>query len=99
MTNSRVFSDLSTSLRAKRSNPGRKQDWIASSQGLLAMTGRVRLPGSSQSQRFSAEQRAVIAQDCARGVVAGGAGDAAAGMRAGAAMIEPLERGAIIRVP
>src|SRR6266568_1233750 len=34
------------------------------------------------------EERAVIAQDRAGGVVAGGAGDAAAGMGAGAAMIE-----------
>jgi hypothetical protein len=32
-------SEVATSLRAKRSNPGRKQDWIASSQVLLAKTG------------------------------------------------------------
>jgi hypothetical protein len=38
----------------------------------------------------SAERRPVIADDHARGVVAGGAGDAAAGMGAGAAMIEAL---------
>jgi hypothetical protein len=36
----------------------------------------------------SPKQRAVIAEDHARGVVAGGAGDAAAGMGAGAAMVE-----------
>ena len=36
-----VANELSTSLRAKRGNPGqRKQDWIASSQELLAMTWR-----------------------------------------------------------
>jgi hypothetical protein len=42
------------------------------------------------------EQRAMIAQNCARGVVAGGAGDAAAGMGTRAAMIEALQRPAII---
>src|ERR1700688_2269708 len=37
--------NLSTSLRAKRSNPAlapKKESWIASSQGLLAMTWRGR---------------------------------------------------------
>ena len=36
----------------------------------------------------SPEQGAVIAEDHAGGVVAGGAGDAAAGMGAGAAMVQ-----------
>src|SRR3954466_11312903 len=50
-------------------------------------------------QRLSfPEQRAMILQDHARGVVAGGAGDAAAGMGAGAAMVKSLQRPAIIRV-
>ncbi len=40
----------------------------------------------------------MIGQDYARGVVAGGAGDAAAGMRAGAAMVESLQGAAIIRM-
>jgi hypothetical protein len=34
------------------------------------------------------EQRAVVGKDSAGGIVAGGAGDAAAGMGAGAAMVE-----------
>src|ERR1700731_2613189 len=46
----------------------------------------------------SPEQRPVIAQNHARGVVAGGAGDAAAGMRAASAMIETLQGSAIIGV-
>src|SRR5258707_11911988 len=46
--------------------------------------------------RHSPKQRPVIPQNHARGVVAGGAGDAAAGMRAAAAMVEPLQRPAII---
>ena len=46
----------------------------------------------------SPKQRPVIPQDRTRGVVAGGAGDAAAGMGAGAAMVEPLQRPAIIGV-
>src|SRR5947208_4439418 len=46
----------------------------------------------------SPKQRPVIAQNHARGVVAGGAGDAAAGMGAAAAMVEPLQRPAIIGV-
>ena len=46
----------------------------------------------------SLEQRAVIPEDRARGIVAGGAGDAAAGMRAGAAMVEALQGPAIIGV-
>src|SRR5258708_34434119 len=57
----------------------------------LAMTG-------CQRPRPSPKQRPVITQDHARGVVAGGAGDAAAGMRAAAAMVEPLQRPAIIGV-
>src|SRR3954462_535650 len=44
------------------------------------------------------EQRAVIAQDRLGGVVAGGAGDAAAGMGAGAAMVEALQGPAVIGV-
>src|SRR3982074_115661 len=44
----------------------------------------------------SAKQRPVIPQDYARGVVAGGAGDAAAGMRAGAAMVEALQGAPIV---
>src|SRR5258707_9292685 len=46
----------------------------------------------------SLEQCAVIPQNHARGVVAGGAGDAAAGMRAASAMVEALQRSAIIGV-
>src|SRR6266404_6072540 len=48
--------------------------------------------------RFSAraihspKQRPMIAQDHARGVVSGGAGDAAAGMGAASAMIKALQR-------
>jgi hypothetical protein len=38
----------------------------------------------------------VVAQDHARGVVAGGAGDAAAGMRAATAMIQTFQRPTII---
>src|SRR5258708_28221629 len=46
----------------------------------------------------SPKQRPVIPQNHPRGVVAGGAGDAAAGMRAAAAMVEPFQRPAIIGV-
>jgi hypothetical protein len=46
----------------------------------------------------SAKQRPVVAQDHPRGVVAGGAGDAAAGMGAGAAMVEAFEGPAVIGV-
>src|SRR4030088_3754679 len=44
------------------------------------------------------KQRPVIPKDHAGGVVAGRAGDAAAGMRAGTAMVEALQRSAIIGV-
>src|SRR5258706_12012826 len=47
---------------------------------------------------ISPKQRAVILQDHPRGVVAWGAGDAAAGMGAGAAMIQAFERSAVIGV-
>src|SRR6202000_1797378 len=50
----------------------------------------------STSLSPSSEQPLVVPQDHLRGVVAGGAGDAAAGMGAGAAMIEALERSAVI---
>src|SRR4051794_2577037 len=46
----------------------------------------------------SAEQRPVVAQDHGRRVVAGGTSDAAAGMRAAAAMVKALEWAAIIGV-
>ena len=46
----------------------------------------------------SPKQRPVIPQDHAGGVVAGRAGDAAAGMRAGAAVVETLQGSAIIGV-
>ena len=46
----------------------------------------------------SAKQRPVIPQDHARGVVAGGAGDATAGMRAGAAMVEALQGLSLIHI-
>jgi hypothetical protein len=36
----RFSANLSPSLRAKQSSKPQKKDWIASSQGLLAMTGR-----------------------------------------------------------
>src|SRR4029077_20143873 len=48
--------------------------------------------------RYSPEQRAVIAQDYPRRVVAGRAGDAAAGMGAAAAMVKPLHGAAIVGV-
>jgi hypothetical protein len=48
--------------------------------------------------RPSPKQRPVIPEDHAGGVVAGRAGDAAAGMRAGAAMVEALQGSAIIGV-
>ena len=41
----------------------------------------------------------MIAQNHARRVVAGGPGDAAAGMGAGTTVIKPLQRAAIIGVP
>src|SRR5579872_3042390 len=44
------------------------------------------------------KQSAVVAQDHLCGVVAGGAGDAAAGMGAGPAMVESLQRAAVIGV-
>src|SRR5258705_2712397 len=44
----------------------------------------------------SPKQRPVIPEDDARGVVAGGAGDAAAGMRAASAMVETPQGSAII---
>src|SRR5258705_6797239 len=44
----------------------------------------------------SPKQRPVIPEDDARGVVAGGAGDAAAGMRAASAMVETPQGAAII---
>ena len=44
----------------------------------------------------SPKQRPVIPDDHARGVVAGGAGDAAAGMGAGAAVVETFQGAAII---
>src|SRR6266480_4534825 len=50
------------------------------------------------SKDHSPKQRPVIRQNHARGVVAGGAGDAAAGMGAAAAMVEPLQRPPIIGV-
>jgi hypothetical protein len=40
-----------------------------------------------------------VAQDLLRGVVSGNAGDAATGMRAGAAHVESGERSAIVRKP
>src|SRR6185503_14414947 len=46
----------------------------------------------------SAKQRPVVAQDHGRRVVAGGAGDSAAGMRAAAAMVKALEWAAIVGV-
>src|SRR5258706_2262949 len=52
----------------------------------------------SQRPRPSSKQRPMIAEDHAGGVVAGGAGDAAAGMRAASAMIEAFQRPAIIGV-
>ena len=55
-------------------------------------SGRVR--GSSGAHL--PEQGAVIGQDRPRGVVAGGAGDAAAGVGTGAAVVEPFQRPAII---
>src|SRR5260221_1540732 len=67
----------------------------------LAMTVSEPIPLAitvSQRPRPSPKQRPVIAQNHAGGVVAGGAGDAAAGMRAAAAMVEPLQRPAIIGV-
>src|SRR5579872_3504251 len=48
--------------------------------------------------RLSTKQRAVIRQDRPRGIVAGCAGDAAAGMGAGPAVIEALQGTAIIGV-
>src|SRR5882724_7210094 len=54
------------------------------------------LPKRSTGLSMICEQRPVIAQKRLRGVVAGGAGDAAAGMRAGAAMIEALQGAAIV---
>src|SRR5258706_5488419 len=57
----------------------------------LAMTG-------CQRPRPSPKQRPVIAQERGRGVVAGAAGDAAAGLRAAAAMVEAFQRPAIIGV-
>src|ERR1700758_396392 len=56
-------------------------------------------PGRSPamtSSSISPKQRAVIPQDHPRGVVAGRAGDTAAGMRAAAAVIKTLQRAAII---
>src|SRR5215831_6542619 len=46
----------------------------------------------------TSEQRPVIPQDHLRGIVAGGAGDAAARMGAGAAMIEAFERAPVVGV-
>src|SRR5579864_8853288 len=46
--------------------------------------------------RVSPEQRAMIRYDSFRGIVAGRAGDAAARMGAAAAMVEALQRPAII---
>src|SRR5580698_1525995 len=54
--------------------------------------------GCPQPVHRLSKQRAVIPQDRLRGVVAGRAGDAAAGMGAGAAVIEPLQRPAIVGV-
>src|SRR5947208_10204110 len=54
---------------------------------------------SSARHPLSPKQRSMIADDRPRGVVAGGAGDAAAGMGAASAMIEALQRPAIISVP
>ena len=51
-----------------------------------------------ETSAHSPEQRPVIPEDDARGVVAGGAGDAAAGMGAGAAMVEAFEGPAVIGV-
>src|ERR1700688_5217469 len=47
---------------------------------------------------LSPEQRPVIPKDHAGGVVAGGAGDAAAGMRAAAAVVEALQGPPIVGV-
>src|SRR5581483_4620562 len=51
---------------------------------------------SSTALSTASKQCPVIPQDHLRGVVAGGAGDAAAGMGAGAAVIEALQRSAIV---
>src|SRR5581483_12126852 len=53
-------------------------------------------PTGIHSLSTSCEQRAVVPQDHARRIVAGRAGDAAAGMGAGAAVIETLQRAAIV---
>src|SRR5689334_159737 len=58
-------------------------------------SGKNRPPGS-RGLSTSREQRAVIAKDHSCGVVAGRAGDAAAGMGAGAAVIEGFQWPAII---
>src|SRR3984885_8032650 len=66
---------------------------------VLAQQGRRGWPGRSPamtSLSVSPKQRAVILQDHPRGVVAGGAGDATAGMCAAAAVIKTLPRAAII---
>src|SRR5580693_1654502 len=72
---------------------------MASANKLRAATVSSRgpvLPRNIHSLSTSCEQRAVIPQDHFRRVVAGGAGDAAAGMGAGAAMIEASQRSAIV---
>src|SRR4029077_15191718 len=74
---------------------------IRATRWLLAMTvsNRISLAMTvSPRPVHSPKQRPVIPQDHARGVVAGGAGDAAAGMRAAAAMVEAFQRPAIIGV-
>src|SRR5258706_4889473 len=74
---------------------------IRATRWLLAMTvsNRISLAMTvSQRPRPSPEQRPVIPQDHPRGVVAGGAGDAAAGIRAASAMVQGLQRSAIIGV-
>ena len=58
MTVEMFVANLSSSLRAKRSNPGAaSEDWIASSQELLAMTERPHRTNSESSrsgpQRFA----------------------------------------------
>src|SRR5262245_50973016 len=59
-------------------------------------TSQQLIPSLCTALSRRSEQGAVVGKDGAGGIVAGGAGDAAAGVGAGAAVIEALQRPAVV---
>src|SRR5690242_5015641 len=77
---------------------GRGDEGISRSSADPVDSSKQLLDSPSTALSTASEQRPVIAQDHPRGVVAGSAGDAAAGVGAGAAVIKAPERPAVIGV-